>query len=177
MHLDTRIYVLSATNALLFILSMLVNSRLAPFSLYLILFGLMLILPAIYFKYPSLIACSCLSGLFVDALLPQPYWLFIYGFPAVSLLLRSIRGHFRTETSYRFVSMAHIANILCILLLCFGQMIYLRQFAVGIQILAIILLSHLVLPLVAPWFFNFERSLLRILKIEHPHEEEFLAQI
>ena len=173
MRIDPRIYVLFTANALLFILSMLVNSRLAPFSLYLILFGLMLILPAIYFKYTSLIVCSFISGLFVDALLPQPYWLFAYGFPVVSLFIRSIRRHFRTETSYRFVSLAHIANSLCILLLCLGQMVYLHRFAVGIPVLTILLLSHLVLPLLAPWFFNFERSLLQILNVDHPHEEEF----
>ena len=143
MHIDPRIYTLVAANGLLLVLSMLVNTRLAPFSLYLVLLGPMLVLPALYFRPTGLILCSFISGLFVDALLPQPYWLFAYAFPAIALFIRSIRGHLRTENSYHFISLAHIANILCILLLCAGQMIHLRQLnAFGIQILVIVILSH-----------------------------------
>ena len=174
MYVDPRIYLLVIANSFFFLLTMLVNARLAPFSLHLIMLGPMLILPALYFKYPSLILCSFLSGLVVDALLPQNIWLFTYGFPVISLFIRFIRSHFRAEPSYRFVSLAHIANGLCILLLSVTQVIHFQKLsAVGLQVLVIILLSHIVLTVTAPWFFNLERSLLRLFNIEHSGQDEF----
>ena len=87
--------------------------------------------------------------------------------------MRSIRRHFRTETSYRFVLMAHIANFACIILLCVSQGIYFEQLSVPlVQILAIILVSHTILSIITPWFFSFERLLFRLLKIEYAHEDE-----
>ena len=151
-----------------------VNSELAPFSLYLILLGPMLILPALYFKYTSLIFCSFITGLSIDALLSQPFWIFVYVFPIIALLIRFLRSHFRTETSYRLVLLAHIANFACILLLCIRQGIYFGEvFASLTQLLAIILLSHVILHLVTQWFFSFETLLIRLLKIEHAYEGEF----
>lgn len=174
MYLDLRILVFWAANLLLFLLTMLVNSKLSPFSLYIILLGPMLVLPALRFKYPSLILCSFITGLSLDALLPQPYWLFVYSFPVIALLIRSIRSHFRTETSYRFVFLAHIANLASIVLLCVSQGIYFRQFSASLmQIFSIILLSHIVLCVVAPWFFSFERLVFQLLKIEYANEDEF----
>ena len=174
MHFNYRILIFWAANLLLFSITMLVNSELTPFSLYLILLGPMLILPALHLKPPSLIFCSFLTGLSVDALLPQPYWLFVYGFPAISLIVRSIRSHFRTETSYHFVLLAHIANLACIVVLSVGQEIYSGRFSTSlVQILAICLISHTVLFIVAPWFFSFERLLLTLFHSEHPHKDEF----
>jgi hypothetical protein len=174
MPFDSRVPVFFAASLFLFLLSMMVNSRLAPFSLYLILIGPMLIMPALSLKSPALILYSFITGISIDALLPQPYWLFIYGLPAISLLIRSMRSHFRTETSYRYVLLAHIANFSCIGLLTISQGIYLGQFSVSLlQILAIILLSHTILSIVAPWFFSFERLLFQILNIEHAQEDDF----
>ncbi len=175
MHFDSRIVVFWASNLLLFLLTMLVNSRLAPFSFYLILLGPMLILPAVYFKSTSLVFFSFLTGLFIDAILPQPYWLFIYGFPIIGLLIRRLRSNFRTETSYRFILLAHIANLACIILLSVSQFIYTGQFSASLmQVLIICLLSHVILVAVAPWFFSFERFLLQLLHLEYTHEDEFL---
>ena len=89
-------------------------------------------------------------------------------------MIRSIRSHFRTETSYRFVLLAHIANLASIALLCASQGVYFGQFSASlIQILSIVLLSHIILCAVAPWFFSFERLLFELLKIEYAHEDEF----
>ena len=134
----------------------------------------MLVLPALRFKCPLLILCSFITGLSLDALLPQPYWLFVYGFPIIGLLIRSIRSHFRTETSYHFVLLAHIANLASIVLLYVTQSIYFKQFSASLmQILSIILLSHTILCIVAPWFFSFERLMFQLLKIEYANEDEF----
>lgn len=176
MHLDLRILVFWAANLVLFFLTILVNSRLTPFSLYLVLLGPMLILPALYFRSPSLILCSFITGLSIDALLPLPYWLFVYGFPVISLMVRSIRSHFRTESNYRLLLLAHIANFACITLLSISQGIYWGQLSASLaQVLAIFSISHVTLTLVTSWFFSFEHSLFRLLNMEHAYEDEFSA--
>ena len=175
MNFDARILVFWAANLLLMLLTMLVNSRLTPYSLYLILLGPALILPALYLKSPSLIFLCFITGLSVDALLPKPYWLFVYGFPLIGLLIQSIRSHFRTETSYRFMLLTHIANLACIALISVSQAIYCSQsFDSLILLIPIILLSHLLLHVVAPWFFSFERLLLELLSMEHADQDTFL---
>ena len=175
MHFDSRIPVFWAANLLLFFLTMLVNSRLAPYSLYLILLGPMLVLPALYLKFPSFLLLCFITGLSVDALLPQIYWLFTYSFPLVGLFIRLIRSHFRTETTYHFTLLAHIPNLACIVLIFTSQAIYLGQFYDSlIQLGCITLLSHLLLYVVANWFFSFERLLLELLNMEHAYQDEFL---
>ena len=174
MNFNPRILVFWATGVFLLLLSMLVNSRLTPFSLYLVLLGPILIMPALSFKSPELILYCFITGISIDALLPQPYWLFVYGLPVIGLLIRSMRSRFRTETSYHSVALAHIANFACIALLCTSQGIYFGEISASmLQILAIVLLSHVILSIVAPWFFSFQRCLFQILNIEYAQENKF----
>lgn len=174
MHFESRITVFWATNLLLLLLTMMVNSRLAPYSLYLILLGPILVLPALYLKSPSLVLLCFVTGLSTDALLSQPYWLFTYGFPFIGLFIRSIRSHFRTEASYRFLLLTHIANILCLALIYVSQSIYFGQFSDSlIQVISISFLSHLLLCIVTPWFLNFQRLMLRLFSMEHAYQDEF----
>lgn len=175
MHFDSRTLIFWAANLLLFFLTMLVNSRLAPLSLYLILLGPMLVLPAVYLKAPSLVLCCFITGLFIDALLPQNFWLFIYGLPIIGLVIQSLRSIFRTETSYRFVLLAQVANFACIVLLTITQSIRTGHLLASLpQISVIFILSHLILLAVTPWFLNFERFLFRFLNMEHAYQDEFL---
>ena len=136
----------------------------------------MLIMPALSFKTPTLILYSFITGISIDALFPLSYWLFVYGFPVIGLMIRSIRGRFRTETSYHSILLAHIANFACIALLSISQGIYFGQISASLlQILVIILLSHTILCVVAPWFFSFQRCLFQLLDIEHAQKDEFSA--
>ncbi len=174
MHFDSRIPILWLSNLLLLLLTMMVNSRLAPYSLYLILPGLMLILPALYLKSPSLIVLCFITGISIDSLLPQPHWIFTYGFPFIGLLIRSIRSHFRTEKSYRFLMLAHIANFSCLALIYLSQGIVFGQFYDSLAPITFMgLLSHLILCLIAPWFFNFQRMMLGLFHMEHAYQDEF----
>ncbi len=176
MNFDARIPIFWAASISLLLLSMLVNSRLAPLSLYLILLGPIIVMPALSLKSPVLIFYGFITGVSIDALLPPPYGLFVYGLPAIGLLIRSIRSRFRTETSYRSVLLAHIANFTCIALLSVSQGIYFGQISASLlQILVITLLSHATLCIVAPWFFSFQRCLLQLLDVEHIQEDEFSA--
>lgn len=174
MHFNLHTIVLFAANMLLLFLCSLVNSQLAPFSLYLVLLGLMPIIPALYLKYPSFLFCSVLSGLYVDAGLAAKYGLFTFGFPIIGILIRWIRLRFRDGTGYRLVLLSNFANVSCIFLLHLNHNLkYLFQTALWIQLLVIILFSHAILYIVAPWFFRFEWMLFELLKLNLQSEDEF----
>jgi cell shape-determining protein MreD len=174
MNFNSRILIFWATGVFLLLLSMLVNSRLTPFSLYLIVLGPILILPALSFKSSALTLYCFITGISIDALIPQPYWLFVYGLPVIGLLIRSMRSRFRTETSYHSITLAHIANFACIALLSISQGIYFGEISASMsQILAIVLLSHAILSIVTPWFFSFQCCLFQLLGMEHAQEDEF----
>lgn len=174
-HFDPRIPVFWLASLLLFFLTLMVNSKLTPFSFYIFLIGPMLILPALHLKSTHLIQFSLLLGISIDATLPHPYWIFSYGLPIICLAIRSIKGHFRVEDSYRFILLAHFSNFACIVLLVAGQCFYLGLLGNSIaQVLALFALSHLMLILVAPWFFSFERLLLQLMNVEPAYEDRFL---
>jgi len=162
-------------NLLLFFLTMLVNSKLTPISLYAILLGPMVILPAVSFKSPSLILCCMLTGLSIDAMMPGAYGVLVFGLPIIGLVIRSVRNHFRMGTSYHFVLLAHISNFACIALISVSQGIYTGHLlASSVQIVAIGLLSHTILFAVAPWFFSFERCILQLISRDYANQDEFL---
>ena len=176
MHFNLNAIILFAANMLLFFLCSLVNSRLAAFSLYLVLLGLMPIIPALYLRFPSFLFCSALSGLFVDAGLASGIGLFTCGFPVMGTLIRSIRLRFRSGSGYRLVLLANLTNISCIILLHFSY--NLKQFfqpALWVQLLTITLFSQIMLHLVAPWFFRFEWMLFELFNLKLQSEDEFTA--
>ena len=76
MLIDPRVLILLGANALLLHLCLMVNSSLAPFSLYFVLLGPMPILPALYLNQRSFFLCTVLTGLWVDAALPTTFGLF-----------------------------------------------------------------------------------------------------
>ena len=80
MFLDPRAILLFVANALLLYLTMLVNSALVGWSIYLFMLGPMLILPALYLRHRSYFICTLLTGLWVDAALPSDFGLFTVAF-------------------------------------------------------------------------------------------------
>lgn len=174
MPFNLHAIVFFAANALLFFLCSLVNSQLAAFSLHLVLLGLMPIAPALYLKYPSFLFCCALTGLWVDAGLASSYGLFTCGFPVIGTFIRWIRLRFRDGTDFRLRLLSHLANFCCIALLLFNHSLkYFFQPDLWVQLLAIALLSHVILHLVASWFFRFELMLLELLKLEFHADDDF----
>ena len=166
MRLDPRILILFAANALLLFLSLLINSSLASLSVYLILLGPMLVLPALYLHHRSLTACMLLSGLWVDAALPAPFGLFSCGFVILGSAISVARIRFRAEHNYHPILLAHAANLCCILLLTAAAGIEsFASTAFWIQVLLTTLLSHAALVVVASWFFNLERLLFELCRV------------
>ena len=177
MHFNLSSLILFAANMLLFFLCSLVNSQLANFSLYLVLLGLMPVLPALYLKYPAFLFCSFLSGLCVDAGLASDFGLFTYGFPIIGTLIRWIRLRFRTgsEYGYRLILLSNLANIVCIVLLQLSHNLKdLFQPALWMQLLAVTVFSHIVLLIVGPWFFRLAWMLSELLKLEFHFDDELM---
>jgi cell shape-determining protein MreD len=167
MFLDPRVIILFGTNALLLFLSLLVNSSLASFSLYLVLLGPMLVLPALYLNHRSFFLCILTSGLWVDAALPATFGLFTCGFLVLGTLISLARIRFRAEHNYHPILLAHAANLFCIALLTIaaGQN-HFSMPAFWVQVLLTTLISHVALLVVAPWFFNLERLLFELCHVD-----------
>ena len=167
MFLDPRVIILFAANALLLFLCLLVNSALAPLSLYLVLLGPMLVLPALYLNHRSFFICTLISGLWIDAALPSAFGLFTCGFMAIGTFITATRIRFRVENNYHPILLAHVANLCCILLLTISEgLAYISSPAFWGQVLVTTLLSHAALLIIAPWFFTLERLLFTLCHVE-----------
>ena len=167
MLLDPRVLVLFAANALLLFLCLLVNSSLAPLSLYLVLLGPMLVLPALYLNHRSFFICTLITGLWVDAALPCAFGLFTCGFMVIGTGITAARIRFRAEHNYHPILLAHAANLGCILLLTLSEgLAHLSSPAFWTQVLTTTLLSHAALLIIAPWFFNLERLLFGLCQVD-----------
>lgn len=163
MFLDPRAIILCAANALLLFLCLLVNSSLASLSLYLVLLGPMLVLPALYLNHRSFFLCTLFTGLWVDAALPVTFGLFTCGFLTMGTLIAMARIRFRAEHNYHPILLAHIANVACLVLLTVSEgLAYISAPAFWLQLLITALFSHAALLIVAPWFFNLQRLLFEL---------------
>ncbi len=172
MPIDPRSILLFGCNALLLFLVQLVNSSLANWSLHLVLFGPMLVLPALYLRHGSFFLCILLTGLWIDAALPVSYGSFTISFLIAGTGIFAMRHRFRTEHNYHPLVIAHTVNLASILLLAVSMgKGALTSPGYWIQVTVTLLLSHLTLLAVAPWFFNFERMLFSLLPVDTEPED------
>ncbi|MGB1128040.1 MAG: hypothetical protein ACPG3X_06705 [Opitutales bacterium] len=154
-------------NALLLFLMLLVNSAMAAWPCYLFLLGPMIVLPVLYLRHPSYFVCTCFTGLWVDATLPAPFGLFTVLFLFCGALIFMVRIRFRAEHNYHPVLLAHGLNLFLLVALTIAigrEHFHLTTF--WIQLLTTALCSHLALLVVAPWFFNLERLLFDLCRLE-----------
>jgi hypothetical protein len=173
MLLDPRAILLFGANVLLLYLTLLVNSALAGWSIYLLLLGPMLVFPALYLRHQSYFICTLLTGLWVDAALPSAFGLFTIGFLFAGAFVFQMRIRFRAEHNYHPIVLAHSLNFFCILLVTVAMgFSYFSSAGFWLQVVATSLASHIVLLVVAPWFFNFERMLFALCNMD-PEPEDF----
>ena len=172
MFLDPRIILLFGANALLLYLTMLINSALVGWSIYLLMLGPMLVFPALYLRHKSYFICTLLTGLWVDAALPSGFGLFTLGFLFAGAFIFQMRIRFRAEHNYHPIFLAHGVNIFCILLVTLGMgTAYINSLGFWMQVFVTTLASHLALLIVAPWFFNFERMLFVLCRLDSEPED------
>ena len=172
MIVDPRAILMFGANVLLLYLMLLVNSALAAWSIYLFLLGPMLVLPVIYLRHSSYFVCTLATGLWVDAALPATFGLFTLGFLVAGAFIFQIRFRFRAEHTYHLILLAHTVNFFCILLVTlFMGLSFLANGGFWMQLAVTILTSHLVLLLVAPWFFNLQRLLFSLCRLDSEPDE------
>jgi hypothetical protein len=172
MLLDPRAILLFGANALLLYLTLLVNSSLAGWSIYLFTLGPMLVFPALYLRHQSYFICTLFTGLWVDAAMAAPFGLFTIGFLFAGAFIFQMRIRFRAEHNYHPVLLAHGLNFYCILLVTlFVGAPYFSSIGFWLQVLVTSLVSHSVLLVVAPWFFNFERMLFALFNMDTEPED------
>jgi cell shape-determining protein MreD len=172
MFLDPRAILMFGANVLLLYLTLLVNSSLAEFSVYLLLLGPMLVLPALYLRHQSYFICTLFTGLWVDAALPSTFGLFTIGFLFAGAFIFQLRIRFRAEHNYHPIILAHVVNFFCIVMvsLSMGSTSF-SNISFWLQIVVTSLVSHIALLVVAPWFFNLERMLFEICHLDRDPED------
>lgn len=172
MLLDPRAILMFGANALLLYLTLLVNSALAGWSIYLLMLGPMLVFPALYLRHQSYFLCTLFTGLWVDAAMPSAFGLFTFGFLFAGAFVFQIRVRFRAEHNYHPIMLAHSLNFFCIVLVTvFMGGAYFSSIGFWLQVVATSLASHLALLVVAPWFFNFERMLFALCRLDTEPDE------
>ena len=173
MPLDPRAILMLGANVLLLQLTVLINTGLAAWPGYLFLLGPMLVLPTLYLRHRSYFFCTLITGLFVDASFPVPYGLFTVLFLIFGALVFLIRFRFRAEHNYHPILLAHLLNfaLLVGLTLATGRE-YFNVSSFWIHVLTTSLVSHLALLVVAPWFFNLERTLFALCRL-NPEPDDF----
>lgn len=172
MLLDPRALLLFVANALLLYLMLLVNSALSAWSLYLVVLGPMIVLPALYLRHQSYFICTFVSGLWVDAAMPTPFGLFTAGFLFAGAFVFMARIRFRAEHNYHPILLAHALNLFYVgLLCCSAGLTEWSSPAFWLNVAVTSLLSHLALLVVAPWFFDFERMLFARFRLDVEPED------
>lgn len=172
MLFDPRILILFGANVLLLYLTLLVNSSLASWSIYMLLLGPMLVFPALYLRHQSYFICTLFTGLWVDAALPAPYGLFTIGFLIAGAFIFQLRIRFRAEHNYHPIMLAHGVNFFCIVMVSVAMGApYFSSVGFWLQVVVTSLASHLLLLVVAPWFFNFERMLFALCRMDTEPED------
>ncbi len=128
----------------------------------------MVVLPALYLRHKSYFICTLCSGLWLDAALPSAFGLFTLSFLFGGALIFNVRVRFRADKNFHPVLLAHVLNALFIILLVLsegrGQ---LGADVFWLQVLTTLLLSHLVLLFVAPWFFDLQRVLFELCHLDN----------
>lgn len=172
MFLDPRVLIMFAANVLLLHLMQMVDSALTPWSLYLFLLGPMVVLPALYLRPRVYFPCLLLSGLWVDAALPSVYGLFTIAFLVAGAWIGCLRVRFRAEHNYHPALLAHVVNAGLLLVLVLSEAGRGEGLsAVGLPVVVTWLLSHLVLLVVAPWFFELQRCLFELCRLDTEPED------
>ena len=168
-----RFLLLFGCNLLFFCLIGMINHVLASLPIYWVMIGPMLILPAALLSYKGMLFCLLLTGLWVDVSMP----IHLSGFFTVNLLILGSlihhhRKRFHFEHNFHPIMLSLAVNSYLILALSIW---ILWHNSWNIEFAVLVLLSFvtslIVLPLLAMWFFNFQRCLIQHFQLsESIHE-------
>ena len=164
MIFDKRSLLLFASNVLLLHLMLLVNSSITFAGINLFILGPLFIIAPLYLRADQFFITSLLTGFWVDAALPTPFGLVTLLMLSIGSLILLVRLRFRAEKNFHPALLAQIANF--ITGLTFFYLSVSSNFTDFFNLLSSscieLIISHLALLGIAPWFFNFQRSLFSI---------------
>lgn len=164
MIFDKRSFLLFASNVLLLHLMLLINSSITFAGFNFFILGPIFILTPLYLRADQFYITSLLTGLWVDAALPTPFGLVTILMLTMGSLLLLIRRRFRAEKNFHPALLAQIANFITGLSLFYFSIntSFADLFALLTTSFIELVISHLALIFISPWFFNLQRSLFTI---------------
>ena len=172
MIFDLRAILLFGSNVILLFLTLLVNSALSSYSIYMLLLGPMLVFPALYLGHRHYFICILCTGLWCDSALPSPYGLFTILFLISGACIFQLRVRFRAEQNYHPILLSHSVNFFFIIIVSITMSsANLLSAGFWLHFFVITITSHLMLLVVAPWFFNFERMLFSLFHLDSEPED------
>lgn len=166
MIFDKRSLILFASNILLLHVMLLVNSTITFWAFNFFILGPIFIIAPLYLRADQFFITSILTGFWVDAALPTHFGLITILLLIIGSIILLVRLRFRAEKNFHPCLLAHVANLITgATLFYFSASTNLSDFfslfsTNFIELIA----SHIALLFVAPWFFNFQRSLFSIFK-------------
>ena len=168
-----RLLLLFSSNLVLFYLGGLFNHALSGLPIYWVLIGPMLILPAALLSFKGMLLCLLLTGLWIDASIPSQ----LSGFFTVNLLILGSliyrhRKRFHFEHNFHPTMLALITNAYFVLALSMWTLFYSSwNLEFGFLVVISFVSSQITLPLLAIWFFNFQRCLIQHFQLAQPVHE------
>ncbi len=172
MIFDLRAILLFGSNVLLLYITLIANSALSSWSIYMLLLGPMLVFPALYLRHQHYFNCTLCTGLWCDAALPSPFGLFTILFLISGALIFQFRIRFRANQNYHPIFLSHGINFFFILFVAISMSTeYLLSVGFWLHFVVITITSHLTLLIVSPWFFNFERMLFALFRMDDESED------
>lgn len=172
MYFDPRSILFFGANILLLHLMLMLASALSLWSIFPILLGPMIIFPVLYMRHSSYLLCTICTGLWVDAALPVPFGLLTGTFLTIGAITFALRKRFRAEENHHPNLLAHVANAMIVLALaCASVVDSQNSFDYWIQTIFCAGLSHTLLLAIAPWFFNLQRLLIEMLRLDNKPED------
>ena len=115
MIFDLRAILLFGSNVILLYVTLIVNSALSIWSIYLLLLGPMIVFPALYLRHRHYLICTLCTGLWCDAVLPSPYGFFTILFLITGACIFQLRIRLRVEQNYHPILLSHGANFFLII--------------------------------------------------------------
>ena len=172
MIFDLRTILFFVSNIILLYMTLMVNSALSIWSIYLLLLGPMIVFPALYLRHRYYLICTLCTGLCCDAALPSPYGVFTILFLISGSCIFQFRIRFRAEQNYHPILLSHGVNFFYIISVSiYMSKSYLFSAGFWIHLSVVTAVSHVVLLIVAPWFFNFERMLFTLFHLDTDPED------
>lgn len=171
MYFDPRSLLFFAANALLLHLMLMLGSALSAWALFPVLLGPMIVFPALYMRHSACFLCTLATGLWVDAALPVPFGLITALFLCSAAAVFTLRKRFRAEENLHPALLAHAVNLTAVIALAAVSAETAHPFDFWMQTALCAGISHLLLLAAAPWFFDLQRLLLEMLRLDTKPED------